>query len=324
MKFIIYGVGAIGGAIAVRLSLSGYDVAGIARGQQLAAIQSSGLLLRTPTTTETASFPCYADPTEIDFAPDDVILLTMKTQDSAAALERLRLAGVRDQAIVCAQNGVANERFALRLFPNVYAMMVVMPVTYMVPGEIAAFGAPKHGILDIGVYPSGVDSNVEIIRGSLEAAGFAAFAHDKVMENKYSKLLLNLSNIIGAALGEEARSGPFNNLARAEGEAVFKAAGIHFHDLGAANPRRDEFMRDKPIDGVERIGSSSAQSLARQSGSIETDYLNGEIVLLGRLHNVPVPVNAYFCHLAQKMIAEAILPGSISSAEVEKSLAAFI
>jgi lysophospholipase L1-like esterase len=32
--------------------------------------------------------------------------------------------------------------------------------------------------------------------------------------------------------------------------------------------------------------------LARATGSIETDYLNGEIAMLGRLHGVPTPVNA--------------------------------
>lgn len=324
MKFIIYGTGAIGGTLAARLALSGYEVAGIARGRHLDTIKSSGLLLRTPTTIETAHFPCHADPSEIDFGPDDIILLTMKTQDTLAALERLRAAGVRDQAIICAQNGVANERFALRLFPNIYGMTVMMPVTYMVPGEINAFGVPKHGILDIGRYPQGTDKNVDTTVDALNASDFAAFAHEKVMENKYGKLLLNLSNIIGAALGAEARSGPFAKLAKTEGEAVLKAAGIVYGDMGTKNPRRDEFMRDKPIDGIERVGSSSAQSLARQSGSIETDYLNGEITLLGRLHNVPVPVNAYFCHLAQKMVTEAIPPGTISPQEVEKALAAFI
>ena len=45
------------------------------------------------------------------------------------------------------------------------------------------------------------------------------------------------------------------------------------------------------IGGRRRGGGSSWQSLARGTGTIETDYLNGEIVLLGRLHGVPTPVN---------------------------------
>ena len=45
------------------------------------------------------------------------------------------------------------------------------------------------------------------------------------------------------------------------------------------------------IDGVPRSGGSSTQSLARGQGSIETDYINGEIVLLGRTFGVATPVN---------------------------------
>ena len=54
----------------------------------------------------------------------------------------------------------------------------------------------------------------------------------------------------------------------------------------------------KPIEGVRREGGSSWQSLARGPGSIEADYLNGEIVLLGRLHGVPTPANELFQRLA--------------------------
>ena len=39
------------------------------------------------------------------------------------------------------------------------------------------------------------------------------------------------------------------------------------------------------------------------SGSIETDYLNGEIVLLGRLHGVPTPVNALLQQLSAQWLA---------------------
>ena len=51
-------------------------------------------------------------------------------------------------------------------------------------------------------------------------------------------------------------------------------------------------------------GSSSWQSLARGTGSIEADYLNGEITLLGRLHGVPTPVNAMLQDVANDMARE--------------------
>lgn len=38
-------------------------------------------------------------------------------------------------------------------------------------------------------------------------------------------------------------------------------------------------------------GRSARQGLSRGTGATEVDYLNGEIVLLGRLRGVPVPGN---------------------------------
>ena len=143
MRVIVYGVGAIGGTVAAAIALSEQQVVGIARGAQLAAIQASGLLLRTPDKTARAAFTCVADPTEIELRSDDVVLLTMKTQDTLTALDRLRTAGLADQPIFCVQNGVSNERFALRRFPNVHGVTVMMPASYAVPGEVCAFSTPR-------------------------------------------------------------------------------------------------------------------------------------------------------------------------------------
>jgi 2-dehydropantoate 2-reductase len=81
-------------------------------------------------------------------------------------------------------------------------------------------------------------------------------------------------------------------------------------------------MAFKPVPGVERQGGSTAQSLARGAGSVETDYLNGEIVLLGRLHGVPVPANAFFVELGARMASRGLTPGAVSLAEIEQGLAA--
>src|SRR5260221_4195872 len=117
MTFIIYGVGAIGGTLAAKLALAGKPVAGIARGAQLAALQRNGLLLQTPAGASRVIFPIADDPKRLGIGADDVIFLCMKSQDTEAALQQLRDAGLTDQPIACRQNGVANERAALRLFP---------------------------------------------------------------------------------------------------------------------------------------------------------------------------------------------------------------
>jgi 2-dehydropantoate 2-reductase len=70
------------------------------------------------------------------------------------------------------------------------------------------------------------------------------------------------------------------------------------------------------VGGRERGGGSSWQSLARSSGAIEADYLNGEIVLLGRLHGVPTPVNALLQRMANRFATERRAPGSMSEQEL--------
>jgi 2-dehydropantoate 2-reductase len=323
MRFIVYGIGAIGGTLAVKLTEAGHEVLGIARGAQLEAIKKDGLRLRTPAGDTTTSFPVVAQPSAITFRNDDIVFLTMKTQDTRQALEALRLAGAHHQPVVCMQNGVANETMALRYFDNVFGAVVMMPATYLVAGEVIAFGMPKAGIFDIGCFPHGLSPVVTPICDALNTSGFAAFPHENVMRGKYGKLLLNLANGIDAALGADARDGKYAEMARAEARAVYEKAGIAFDDVGSADPRREKLMEPGEVPGAERVGSSSAQSLKRAAGSVEVDYLNGEIACLGRLHGVPAPVNAFFCALAQQLVARNAPPGSLSEDEVEKAFAAW-
>ena len=220
------------------------------------------------------------------------------------------------------QNGVANERMALRRFPNVHGVTVMMPASFSAPGEVAAFATPRHGVFDIGRFPRGSDAADHALAAVLEAAGIAAFVSDEVMASKYGKLLLNLANIVEAALGREVAKGRFNALLRSEGAAVLGAAGIAWRDVGAADPRRDALLRTGEVAGVARTGGSTTQSLARGTGSVETDWLNGEIVLLGRLHGVPTPANGYFLGLSARLVREGRKPGDVPVAEVEAGLAA--
>lgn len=321
MRFIIYGVGAIGGTFAAALALAGHEVVGIARGNMLTAIRNNGgLTFRTTTGARLVEFPVVASPTELEFRPDDVIFLTMKGQDTAAALDELRPAGITTQAVVCAQNGVNNERLALRLFPTVYAMTVILPADYVTAGEVICYGAPKYGMLDLGRYPHGLDDTVAAIATAFDSAGFAAFPLEHVMRSKYGKLRDNLGNVVEAALGHGSRSGPLMDAIQAEAEAVYKAAGIDWVAVGNADPRRKGLMEMGAVAGVTRTGGSSIQSLKRGTGTIETDYLNGEIVLLGRLHGVPTPLNAGLVTIGYELVAKGAKPGSMSEAELRVRL----
>jgi 2-dehydropantoate 2-reductase len=321
MRFIVHGVGAIGGTFAAALAGAGHAVLGIARGRMLEAIrEQGGLTFRTPAGAALVRFPVVGEPGEIAFRPDDVILLCVKGQDTAAALEALRDAGVTTQAIVCAQNGVNNERLALRLFPNVYAMTVILPADYVTPGEVVCYGTPRLGLLDLGRYPHGLDDNVAGIATAMQTANFAAFPLEQVMPSKYGKLRDNLGNVVEAALGHGSRSGPLMEAIQAEAERVYRAAGIAWVPVGNADPLRKGLMEVGPVEGVTRTGGSSVQSLKRGTGTIETDYLNGEIVLLGRLHGVPTPLNAALVAVGRELAASGAEPGSMSEAELQQRL----
>jgi 2-dehydropantoate 2-reductase len=319
MRFIVYGVGAIGGTIAASLILAGYEVVGIARGKMLEAIRANGLHFRTPLIDERVRFDCVGSPDEIAFGDDDVIILTMKGQDTLAALEALVAAGVDRQAVVCAQNGVANERAALRYFPNVHGMTVMCPGTYTDPGVVLCHAQPKRGILHIGRYPSGRDAVAEHIAAALTKAEFKTEVFEEIMLSKYGKLIENQGNIIRAALGYKTDTSAFDKTLRDEARAVLSAAGIKWMDLGA--DRRKGVMELGEIAGTVRGGDSSSQSLMRGTGSLETNYLNGEIALLGRLHGVSTPASDFVCRLARRILREKLKPGVIRPDEFAHGLA---
>ena len=102
---------------------------------------------------------------------------------------------------------------------------------------------------------------------------------------------------------------------RAEGEACLRAAGIDFASPEEDKERRGDRMSVRPVNGEFRGGGSSWQSLAR-GRSIETDYLNGEIVLLGRLHGVATPANALMQRVANEQARVGAAPKSVSPSEL--------
>ncbi|MYM55327.1 ketopantoate reductase family protein [Thalassovita mangrovi] len=321
MRAIVYGVGAIGGAVATALSKNGIEVIGIARGAQLDAIRENGLRMRSPDFDERVRFDCVSDPAEIDFREDDAILLCMKTQDTEAALERLRAAGVVEQPIFCLQNGVENERIALRRFPNVHALCVMLPASFLEPGEVVGWCAPRFGMFDFGRYPSGHDAADEALAKAFEGSMIEPFVADDAMASKYGKLLMNLSNILQAALGREVDYKDLSERLKAEAIAVYEAAGIAWKDVSAADPRRDALMKTGEVPDVPRVGGSTAQSLARGAGSVETDYLNGEISLLGRLHGVATPLNDAMTRLGARLARDGAAPASLERAELDALIA---
>ena len=154
----------------------------------------------------------------------------------------------------------------------------------------------------------------------LTAAGFICRPDPAVMRLKYTKLITNLGNALQAiTLYHRSDESAREIMRRVRQEAIdcFNAGGIPFADTDEYRDLVGSHFKQAEIPGAQRGGSSTWQSLAKGSSRLETDYLNGEIVLLGRLHGIPTPYNAALRRLSQQLAAEGNRPGTYSIADVE-------
>ena len=306
-----------------RLHQHGHSTVLVARGPHFEALSRDGLRLEDPEGEVTLDVPVVDDPAEIDWNGDDVALLTTKTHQTPAALEQLIAVAPTDVPVLCLQNGVANERMALRLFPNVHGVVVMLPAAHLDPGAVVVSTTGITGILDLGRAPDGVDDLDDRVAADLSSASFSSQPAADVMAWKRAKLLLNLGNAVEAACADSDSEAAkvLADRARAEGEACFTAAGWTWTDGAAFAARRKGILAPwRPADGTTRPGGSTFQSLLRRTGSTEVDYLNGEIVLLGRLHDVATPANEMLQVTIRRMAHNGTAPGSLHAQELLDAL----
>jgi 2-dehydropantoate 2-reductase len=142
------------------------------------------------------------------------------------------------------------------------------------------------------------------------------------MRWKYRKLVTNLGNAVQTLCGL-VLDGPdaeaVLDLLTTEAEQVFAAAGIDAATAEEDDVRRADHLQLRPIAGAPRAGGSTWQSLTRGAG-VETDYLNGEIALLGRLHGVPTPANARIQALMADAVRRRARPGALSPTDLLTAL----
>ena len=314
-RYIIYGAGGIGGSIGARLFQRGYDVVLIARGAHFRAIEDEGLRFVTPIQDVRIRIPAADHPQHVDFRRGDVVILCVKSQHTEGALTDLYGAAGDGIPVACCQNGVANERMALRRFRRVYGMNVMVGGVHLDPGEVFNSGENPAGMLDIGCFPSGVDELAENIAEALTDAGFSSLPDPSIMGQKYGKLVANLGNAVQPVCGEDA--GEVMELLRQEAAECYRVVGIEWTDMRTFMAGRESSShRLRSIPGHERPGGSSWQSIQRGTGNIETDFLNGEIVQLGRLHGIPTPANVVLQRLGNRVANEGLPMGSYPTQQV--------
>ncbi|HEY1762363.1 MAG TPA: 2-dehydropantoate 2-reductase [Acidimicrobiales bacterium] len=322
MRIVVFGAGAIGGVIGARLFQHDCDVTLVAREDNFRALSRSGLRLETRDEAVTLRVPVVENLSDVALNADDVVILTVKSQDTRGALTDLADSVPPGVGIVCAQNGVENERVALRMFENVYGVCVMCPATHLNPGVVQANSSPITGLLDIGLWPRGHDERAVALAAALNDATFQSIVRDDIARWKWGKLLLNLNNAVQAICGTDEPATELSRRAVKEGMDVLDAAGIDFVGSEEDRARRGELLTTSSPGTMKRGGGSTWQSLVRGTGTVETDYITGEIVLRGRLCGVATPVNELLQRLANEMAREHRPPGAATEAQVLAQLEA--
>lgn len=104
MKICIFGAGAIGGYLGVKLAKAGADVSLVARGPHLAAMQENGLTLIDDAGSTTVAVNASQDPAEL--GPQDYVIITLKAHSVPAVVDRMAPLIGENTTIVSGVNGV--------------------------------------------------------------------------------------------------------------------------------------------------------------------------------------------------------------------------
>ena len=319
MRIVIYGAGAVGGVVGGLLALSGIPVVMIGRPGNVNTIQEQGLRVVTPIKTQIVRLAAVTSPDQIDFGPDDVVFLCVKSQDTEKTMGDLQ-AVVKDVPIFCFQNGVRNEEIVSKYYHRVYGVMVKAGAVFTQDGEVRSPGA-KPGRFVIGRYPEGTDSLVESVAVKLRNAGYEVLVTPEIMPYKWGKLVDNLNNAVGAitnTTGEEA-----NSIARAaqkEGKEILSQACVRLIPIEEPQLQRPGITKQTGNVSSGMPLGSTWQSLTRQQGTVETEFLNGEIVRIAKKLDKKAPINETLLHITTEMAVNHEPPGKYTPAELIKLL----
>jgi thiosulfate/3-mercaptopyruvate sulfurtransferase len=331
-RYVIIGAGAVGVTLAAELQRSGRQVVLVGRGRQLELLRSGQLRYVRPDGVEVLDVPAAGDPGDVRLHNDDVLILSTKTQQAEAALTtwsqqpvdagRWRAGEVLP--ILTVQNGLDVERAALRRFRTVVGSVLLTPATYEADGEVVSPAAPAPAIFWIGSYPDAPASRVATsIAVDLGAAGCEVQVVDDLSRWKAGKLLGSVTFVLDALYPAAPERDRAAKLLQAEASEVLAAAGVAVADLRAEGTQDFSRFVARPIEGYRRQGNSTYQSLAR-ARDVETDFLNGEVVLLARQNGRRAPVNAALQARVQRAVQEGVEAGSLPVDDLARTLAATV
>jgi 2-dehydropantoate 2-reductase len=315
MKIIILGAGAIGCLAGGHLCRTGSEVVLVGRSGQVKAIREQGLNLITPACSYRLDLPAVTHIDRVNLSPEDVIFLCVKGQDTEKAISEIKSV-VKEIPIFCLQNGVRNEEILAQRFSRVYGAMVRVGAEYLKDGEVMARSDPP-GLIILGGYPQGADDLAEAVAQRLRAAGFLVQVSEEIMAYKWGKLRSNLDNIIHAiANTTEGEIELIVKAAKRELDVLLKEAHIHCISQAEVEKRWPQVLTPEHFSINRRIRNSSWQSLTRKQGSIETEFLNGEVVRLAKRLGRQASINEKLTQISLEMAARREPPGKYTPGEL--------
>lgn len=304
MRICVFGAGAIGGYLAVRLANAGQEVSVVARGPHLAAIRAHGLKLRIDGREEVARLRATADAAEL--GPQDYVFVTLKAHSLPPIVDSLKPLFGPQTTLVTGMNGVPYWYFhglAGQGWRRVEAVDPGGAVSAAFPPERAlgcvvypACEAPEPGVIEhvdgdrftLGEPDGSKSERALALSQALIAAGFKAPVRPSIRDEIWVKLWGNLAfNPLSAltfqTLDVLASQPDLRAVARAmmvEGRAVAEALGVKF-----------AIDVDKRIAGAAGVGAhktSMLQDLER-GRPMEIDALVTAVAELGQAVGVATP-----------------------------------
>jgi 2-dehydropantoate 2-reductase len=315
MRIAIIGAGAIGSVVGGLLAKAGEDVTVIGRRPHVDAVNRNGLRIDGVVGTMQVRVGAVE---RLDFVPD-LALLTMKTQGVAAAAREIRpyVVGV---PVVTMQNGVRSDQLVADVLgkEGILSCVVLLGATFLEPGSVTY---TTQGVLVLGVPFGSIDERTRSVAAILDKA-VPTHLSANIAGAHWTKLIINENNALPAVTGlsiQEVNRRPalrkLSVLLMKEAAATIAAAGIKLASLprlpkaalrttlSLPTPVASRLLRvlSRSLGKTPALGST-LQSV-RRGEKTEIDYLNGEIVVLGKKTGRSTPYNAAVVELVHQVEA---------------------
>ena len=291
----VVGAGAVGSYFGGMLARAGHPVTLIGRASHVDAIERGGLRLQSVSWDETIPVRATADLAAVHEA--SVVLLCVKTVDTARVAQSIAPHLANGTLVVSLQNGVENAA-VMRAAGGFEAV----PAVVYVAVEVVAPGHVRHtgrGDLLLGAAPDALARPAaEAFAATCVAAGIPCRVVDDLAPDQWIKLVMNCAfNAISALGGVQYGAISGDDDARETVTRAVEEAQAVARALGVRLPESDLVPAAwKLAAAMPQATSSTAQDLARGRPT-EIDALNGYVARRGQELGVPTPVNQALCAL---------------------------